>query len=433
MTAVPPDADPPAPPAAGGTGRVSRRRLLVTGAATAVGGAAAVAVGGGVAVADRQDRAVRAAVAQAEAAAQDRMASFVGADSVPFHGAHQAGVATPAQAHIALCAFDLRPEVGVKGVRALLRILTDDLRRITAGEPALGDTAPELAATPARLTVTVGFGPGVFDRIGRADARPAGLVELPAFPSIDRLEDRYSGGDVILQICADDQITVAHTQRMLFKDTRAFASTRWVQRGFLRARGSGPAGSTPRNLMGQVDGTVNPTTDTDFDSLVWHAGDDWFAGGTTMVVRRIRMGMDAWDELDRSAMEAAVGRRLSNGAPLTGTAEHDPVDLDATDATGLKAIADFAHIRLARGNGTAPQILRRPFNFDDSPDSLGASDVGQLFCSFQADIGRQFVPMQQRMAEGDLLNQWITPVGSAVFAILPGCQPGGFLGEGLFS
>lgn len=430
-----PDTNPD-PPLING-GRVSRRRLLLTGAVTAAGGAAAVAVGGGVAAAAQRDTAVaaavRAAVAEERRAAHDQQATFVGVDAVPFDGAHQAGVATASQAHLALYAFDLRPEVGAVELQRLLRILTDDLSRVTAGTPALADTAPELAATPARLTVTLGVGPAVFDRIGRPELRPTGLVDLPAFPEIDQLEDRYSGGDLVLQICADDQVTVAHTARMLLKDTRSFATSRWVQRGFLRARGSGPAGSSPRNLMGQIDCTVNPRTDAEFDGLVWHSGDDWFTGGTTMVVRRIRMGMDAWDKLDRSAMEASIGRRLSNGAPLTGVEEHDPVDLDATDATGFKAIPDFAHIRLARGDGTGPQILRRPYNYDDTPDELGGSDVGQIFCSFQADIGTQFVPMQQRLARGDLFNQWITPIGSAVFAILPGCRPGGHLGEGLFS
>jgi dye decolorizing peroxidase len=39
--------------------------------------------------------------------------------------------------------------------------------------------------------------------------------------------------------------------------------------------------------------------------------------------------------------------------------------------------------------------------------------------------------MQRRLAAGDLLNQWITPIGSAVFAIPPGREPGGYIGEGL--
>ena len=411
--------------------RYSRRRLLLTGAAAAAGGAATVAIGG-VALADgRQSSAGTAAVPTKDASTGT--AGSDGAATVPFHGPHQAGISTPAQAYATFCAFDLREGVDAARLTKLLKILTDDLERIMSGRPALGDTAPELAATPARVSVTIGFGPALFDKVGLGDARPAGFADLPAFPEIDRLENRYSGGDLLLQIGADDPITLAHTQRMLLKDTRAFAATRWVQRGFLRARGSGSEGSTPRNVMGQVDGAVNPGTDADFDRLVWHPGPGWFTGGTMMVLRRIRMDMNAWDALDRSAMETAVGRRLANGAPLTGTQEHDDPDLTATDATGLLAIADFAHLRLARGDGPAPQILRRPYNYDETPGPDGDSDLGQLFCSFQADIAAQFIPMQQRLAVGDLMNQWITPIGSAVFAIPPGCQPGGFIGEGLLT
>ncbi len=59
------------------------------------------------------------------------------------------------------------------------------------------------------------------------------------------------------------------------------------------------------------------------------------------------------------------------------------------------------------------------------------SESGLIFVSFQADIDRQFTPMQQRLADLDLLNEWTTPIGSAVFAIPPGCREGGFIGETL--
>ena len=88
---------------------------------------------------------------------------------------------------------------------------------------------------------------------------------------------------------------------------------------------------------------------------------------------------------------------------------------------------------MARGDGPALQILRRPYNFDDSPGADGGSDVGLLFCAYQADIAAQFVPMQRRLAAGDLLNQWTTPIGSAVFAVPPGFSAGGFVGEGMFT
>jgi dye decolorizing peroxidase len=31
-----------------------------------------------------------------------------------------------------------------------------------------------------------------------------------------------------------------------------------------------------------------------------------------------------------------------------------------------------------------------------------------------------------------MLNQWTTPIGSAVFAIPPGCAKGGYVGQQLF-
>jgi dye decolorizing peroxidase len=36
---------------------------------------------------------------------------------------------------------------------------------------------------------------------------------------------------------------------------------------------------------------------------------------------------------------------------------------------------------------------------------------------------------QKRLADKDLLNEWITPIGSAVFAVPPECAVGGWIGE----
>jgi dye decolorizing peroxidase len=43
------------------------------------------------------------------------------------------------------------------------------------------------------------------------------------------------------------------------------------------------------------------------------------------------------------------------------------------------------------------------------------------------------VPIQQRLAENDLFNTWTTPIGSAVFALPPGCAPDGYLGDTLLT
>jgi len=79
------------------------------------------------------------------------------------------------------------------------------------------------------------------------------------------------------------------------------------------------------------------------------------------------------------------------------------------------------------------RFLRRPYSYDDAPTDGSLSDSGLLFAAFMADPVRQFVPVQQRLADKDLLNLWTTPVGSAVFAILPGARDGELLGERLFA
>ena len=347
----------------------------------------------------------------------------------PFYGVHQSGIETPSASFCAVAAYDVLAGVDQARLAAALQIISDDLARMTQGAPALGDTAPMLATAPSRLTVTVGVGPGLLDRYGIE--RPAGFTELPAFASIDELDPAYCGGDLVLLIASDDPLTAAHTLRMLTKDLRSFAAARWVQRGFLDAAPHRTAGTTPRNLFGQVDGTVNPTATTaDFDTSVWIDQGIW-SGGTTLVVRRIRMEMDHWDTLDPAAMEAVMGRRLADGAPLTGSKEADTPDLSALDERGLPVIRDRAHVRLARAASPDRQMLRRPYNYDDS--GSGGAQMGQIFMSFQADLEAQFVPVQQRLADSDLLNEWTTPVGSAVFAILPGCGEGHALGEGIFS
>lgn len=353
----------------------------------------------------------------------------------PFHGEHQAGVATPPQTHAVFVALDLEPQprrTPRETLAAVLKLWTSDAERLTQGTPALADTEPELAQRPARLTVTVGVGPDLFDRVGLAHRRPRSLAELPAFAT-DRLDPQWCGGDLLLQICADDPITVAHTSRVLLKNVRTMTRLRWRQNGFRNAVGPGPGGSM-RNLMGQIDGTANVADGPGFDRHVWDHGDDqpWFAAGTTLVLRRIRAEMDTWDELDRSSKELTVGRRLDSGAPLTGHRETDQPDFTATEH-GIPVIPPNSHIALARPHSDDERFLRRPYNYDVTPAAGQTTDSGLIFAAYQRDPAVQFTPVQQRLAAGDAFNEWITTIGSATFAILPGVEPDGYLGQTLLS
>ena len=388
-----------------------RRRVLLGGAASA----GALGVGAAAVGLDRS-------LLREEPTAPAPDPAPYGAHVVPFHGEHQAGVETPAPASAAFLGLDLAPGVDREGIIRLLRILTDDAERLTQGRGALADTEPEMASEPASLTITVGFGPGFLERADRTS--PQWLAPLPDY-AIDELEEPWTGAELLLQVAAEDPLTVAHATRMLLKDARTFTRTRWIQRGFRRSPGVQRPGTTMRNLFGQLDGSANPQLGTNhFATVVW-IPDGPFAGGTSMVLRRIRMDLDGWDLADRTAREHAVGTRLDTGAPLTGGAEGDQPDFEALGPHGFPQIAEFAHLRRARGvdDGVHQEIYRRPYNYEDGGES------GLLFASYQADLAAQYLPMQQRLADLDLLNEWTTPVGSAVFAIPPGCAEGEYLGQ----
>ncbi|WP_341976448.1 Dyp-type peroxidase [Microbacterium sp. LWO13-1.2] len=406
----------PAEGAPTGPGRSTRRQFLLGGAVAGIGAAAAIGVDFALNRPDTNEGTAPSA-------------PMNGDEKVPFFGPHQAGVDTAAQAHGVFVGLDLHEGVDAASLVRLMRILTDDAARLTQGTPALADSEPELALSPARLTVTFGFGPGFVARA--AVPGPGWLAPLPAF-GIDRLQPEFSDGDLLLQVNGDDPLTVAHAMRMLLKDARGFATIRWTQHGFRRAYGTERPGTTMRNLFGQVDGTTNPQPGTkDFDRVVW-AEDGWLAGGTGVVIRRIRMDLDKWDRLDRSGRDASVGRSIANGAPLTGTGEFDEPDFEAKTAIGFPVIPQFAHIRRARGDD-GERIFRRGYNYDERPLGAEVSESGLIFVSYQADIERQFIPMQRRLDELDLLNEWTVPIGSAVFAIPPGCAEDGFIGDSLLT
>jgi dye decolorizing peroxidase len=324
--------------------------------------------------------------------------------------------------------FRLPPDVSREGLIKLMKLLTDDIERLTMGQPALADPVPELAAIPANLTVTVGFGPGVFTLAGLAAQRPDWLSDLPVFRG-DEIDPAWStGADIVVQICSDDPLTVGHTVRVIANDAAAFTTWAWIQQGFHNAPGALPGGAVGRNQFGQIDGIINPKPGTaDFDAVVWSDSPDWLVGGTGMVLRRAIFQLDTWTELDRAGREDVIGRDLATGAPLTGGAPDATLDLDAVDDRGLSVIAPTAHARLAAPTNPAERILRRPYNIDTQMPGEG----GQMFVAFAADPAAQFVPIQQRLAESDLLNTWVTYVGSAIAVVPPGFQPGGWIGQSL--
>ena len=397
---------------------VSRRGFLAGGAAAAASGAVGIAAG----------------AAGASLVAEADLETFAASRQAEFFGPHQSGIELDIQAVTNMVAFDIKESVNKADMLRWMRLLTDDIARLTAGEPVLADPAPELAIGAARFTAYVGFGPSLFSKLGLEAQMPEGFADLPAF-GVDQLQERYSAGDVLIHIAADDPVVLAHGTRGLVRDSMPFASVRWVQPGFAHSPGMIPAGLTHRNLMGQVDGTANPELgSSDFDSVVWiNDGPEWIKGGTLLVFRRIAMQLDTWDQLGTPSKEEVIGRKLSNGAPLTGERETDVPDLGARHPNGLLVIPEFAHIRRAAPQESGERIFRRPFSYDNGMNERGSMDVGLLWTAYQRDISKQYLPIQRRLEQLDLLNQWTVPIGSAVFAIPGGVQGSELLAEALFS
>ncbi len=353
--------------------------------------------------------------------------------ALAFYGPNQMGIETDLQAVANFIAFDLKLGASKESMLRWMGLLTDDIERLSRGVPVLADPSPELAMGSARFSAYVGFGPSFFQKLGLQDRQPEGFGPLPEF-KIDQLKPEYSGGDVLIHVAADDPVVLSHGTRGLVRDSMPFATVRWTQSGFAHTPGMVPSGVTHRNLMGQIDGTANPKFGTeDFENIVWiKDGPEWAIGGTQLVFRRIAMNLDTWDQLGTPAKEEVIGRRLSDGAPLTGEKESDIPDLAARHPNGLKVIPDYAHIRRAAPAQEGERIFRRPFSYESGFSTEGSLDVGLLWTAYQADLSKQFVPIQRRLDELDLLNKWVTPVGSAEFVIAGGVAPGEVIAQRLF-
>jgi deferrochelatase/peroxidase EfeB len=409
------------------TTEITRRRLL----ASAGVGAAAVGLGGGGFLAGHQ---------LAEASEE-------GTGAAPFYGPHQAGIGTAAQDRLHFAAFDLLSEDPAE-LRELMRAWTVAAAEACAGEMVGSvndvplappdDTGETVGLLPSRLTVTFGFGPGLFEKpgLGLAAKRPAALKPLPPLPA-DELDPAEVGGDICVQACADDPQVAFHAIRNLARIGRGTVAMRWSQLGFGRTASTSRSQDTPRNLMGMKDGTANIRAEDgeDMERFVWvgSEGPAWMRGGSYLVTRRIRMLLEVWDRSPLQDQERTIGRHKYSGAPLGGSDEFEPLPL-AAERNGHPVIPRDAHVRLASAaeNGGA-RILRRGYSFTDGVDeSLGELEAGLFFISFQRNP-EQFVAIQRRLGSMDALNEYIKHVGSALFAVPPGAEPGGYVGERLLA
>jgi deferrochelatase/peroxidase EfeB len=367
--------------------------------------------------------------------------------TIPFYGLHQAGIATPAQDRLAFGSLTAVPGATRAELQELLRAWTSAAARMTAGKlvgqdtqryaPPV-DTGEAVGSAASRLTITIGYGPSLFDeRFGLAARKPSALTQLPPLPN-EELDPDYTGGDLCIQACSDDPLVAFHAVRNLARIGMGVVAHNWMELGFGRTSATTTSQSTPRNLLGFKDGTRNIRAEQTrlMDDYVWvgpETGQSWLRGGSYLVARKIRIFVENWDRDYLQDQEHVIGRAKVSGAPLSGGTEFTAPDFAAAGGDGEPAIPAHAHIRLAsfeHNGGT--RILRRGYSFTDGIDPQAGTLLGGLFfIAFMKDPA-QFVRLQTALA-ADALNEYTQHTGSAVFACPPGLRPGQHFGDTLFA
>ena len=350
-----------------------------------------------------------------------------GQEEICFYGKHQAGITTPMQKNIYFVVLDLRTTDKNELIQ-LFKDWTDYTQKLVNGElvkkdgsNALlppSDTGETVGLNPYRLTLTFGVSASFLTKLGLEKKRPKLFRDLPAFPK-EQLREQYTGGDIVIQACADDEQVAFHAVRNLIRKGRNKVTMKWSQSGFAAI---GDRMETPRNLFGFKDGTANVTTEKDFDKVVWADSQDWMKNGSYMAVRRIIMHLETWDRTNLQEQENTFGRYKESGAPFGKQNEFDEVDLSLLPVD--------SHVRLAKEVDLP--ILRRSYSYSDGIDpKTGQFDAGLLFIAFQKDPDR-FVKIQTNLGADDKMNEYVTHIGSGLFACFGGVKEGGYIGQDLF-
>lgn len=350
-----------------------------------------------------------------------------GQEEISFYGKHQAGITTPMQKNIYFVVLDLRTTDKNELIQ-LFKDWTDYSQKLVNGElvkkdgsNALlppSDTGETVGLNPYRLTLTFGVSASFLTKLGLEKKRPKLFRDLPAFPK-EQLRDQYTGGDIVIQACADDEQVAFHAVRNLIRKGRNKVTMKWSQSGFAAI---GDRMETPRNLFGFKDGTANVTTEKDFDKVVWADSNDWMKNGSYMAVRRIIMHLETWDRTNLQEQENTFGRYKESGAPFGKKNEFDEVDLSLLPVD--------SHVRLAKEVDLP--ILRRSYSYSDGIDpKTGQFDAGLLFIAFQKDPDR-FVKIQTNLGADDKMNEYVTHIGSGLFACFGGVKEGEYIGQDLF-
>lgn len=359
----------------------------------------------------------------------------LGEEQLSFYGNQQSGIISPQQSNCYFVVLDLATS-NKEEVKELFKEWTTYAAKLMAGENlseesesaniAPTDTGETEGLNPYRLSLTFGISRQALETLGLKDKIPSEFKDLPAFPG-EQLEEDHTGGDLMIQACADDEQVAFHAVRNLVRKGRSKVTMRWSQSGFVAI---GNRKETPRNLFGFKDGTANETNEQGQDNFLWCTDNNWLKGGTYMTVRRIRMHLETWDRTNLHEQENTFGRYKKSGAPFGETAEFAKVDISKKDENGEPVMPVDSHVHLAKKTGV--EMHRRSYSYSDGINAkTGQFESGLLFISYQKSP-EQFSKVQTMLGSVDKLNEYITHIGSGLFAIFPGVKEGGYIGQELF-
>lgn len=93
------------------------------------------------------------------------------------------------------------------------------------------DTGETVGFNPHRLTLTFGVSASFLKKMNLENKRPRLFRDLPLFPK-EQLREKYTGGDIVIHACADDEQIAFHVIRNLIRKGRNAVPLRWSQSGF---------------------------------------------------------------------------------------------------------------------------------------------------------------------------------------------------------
>ena len=198
-------------------------------------------------------------------------------------------------------------------------------------------------------------------RPSAAAPSPTGWRPCPRSASTSS-SDEWSGGDLLLIVASDEPGTVAHALRMLAQGLKglrdAAVAPRRIPQG-VRIRSARHDDAEPLRPGGRHrkpsagDGRLRR-------GGVGEARCPHVAAGRHVVrVASHRHGpRQVGRRRSASAVRTPSGVASRDGSPLTGTHEHDALDLEAVDANGLPVISSVAHAQARARDG--PRQAHRP-------------------------------------------------------------------------